>query len=78
MPGRGLSSIGSCAVGAGVVGFVGWLVLVVVGGGGVVVAGVAAGVCLCPGRRRPETHQDVSQCHMSPREGRQVRLAGWR
>ncbi len=30
VPGRGLSSVGSCAVGAGVVGFVGWLVLVVV------------------------------------------------
>jgi len=31
-----------------------------------------------PGRRCPGTHQNISQCHMSPREGRQVRLAGWR
>jgi len=59
----------------------GWFCRVVgVGGGGgvAVAAGVAAGVCLCLGRRRPGTHQDVSQCHMSPRYGRQVRRAGWR
>ena len=30
MPGWGLSSVGSCAVGAGVIGFVGWWLLLAV------------------------------------------------